>query len=82
MRDYPHNQLVADNGISSSVEARIPLTSDSRSLQLIPFFDIGTAWNNQGSDPDPATIASVGLGLHGLIGSSLDLRLDYGIPID
>ncbi|HEY9653423.1 MAG TPA: ShlB/FhaC/HecB family hemolysin secretion/activation protein [Coleofasciculaceae cyanobacterium] len=81
VRGYRQNQLVADNGILGSVEVRIPLTSDPRTLQLIPFFDIGTAWNNQDSDPNPATIASLGLGLRWLIGSDLDLRLDYGIPL-
>lgn len=81
VRGYQQNQFVADNGILGSVEVRIPLTSDARRLQLIPFFDIGTAWNNEGLDPDPATIASLGLGLRWLIGSSLDLRLDYGIPL-
>ncbi len=81
VRGYAQNQWVADNGILGSVEVRIPLTSNSSSLQLIPFFDIGTAWNNKGSDPNPATVASLGLGLRWLIGSSLDLQLDYGIPL-
>ncbi len=81
VRGYRQNQLVADNGILGSVEVRFPLTSDPRTLQLSPFFEIGTVWNNQEIAPDPATIASLGLGLRWLIGSNLRLRLDYGIPL-
>lgn len=81
VRGYRQNQLVADNGILGSVEVRIPLTSNPNPLQLAPFFEIGTAWNNQDPDPDPGTIASLGLGLRWQISSSLDLRLDYGIPL-
>jgi hemolysin activation/secretion protein len=81
VRGYRQNQLVADNGILGSVEVRVPLTSDPRILQLAPFFEIGTAWNNREIDPDPATIASLGLGLRWLITPDLSLRLDYGIPL-
>jgi hemolysin activation/secretion protein len=81
VRGYRQNQLVSDNGILGSVEVRVPLTSDPRVLQLAPFFEIGTAWNNREIDPDPATIASLGLGLRWLITRDLSLRLDYGIPL-
>jgi hemolysin activation/secretion protein len=81
VRGYRQNQLVSDNGILGSVEVRVPLTSDPRVLQLAPFFEIGTAWNNRDIDPNPATIASLGLGLRWLITSDLSLRLDYGIPL-
>ena len=81
VRGYPQNQLVADNGIVGSVELRIPLTADSNTLQLAPFFDIGTAWNSRTSDPTPQTLAGVGLGLRWLISRSLAFRLDYGVPL-
>lgn len=81
VRGYEQNQLVADNGILGSIEVRFPLTSDPSTLQLAPFFDIGTVWNNQQIDPDPTTIASLGLGLRWLIKPNLSLRLDYGIPL-
>jgi hemolysin activation/secretion protein len=81
VRGYRQNQLVADNGILGSVEVRVPLTSDHRILQVAPFFEIGTAWNDREIDPDPATIASLGLGLRWLINPDLFLRLDYGIPL-
>jgi len=81
VRGYRQNQLVADNGILGSVEVRIPLASDPSTLQLAPSFEIGTVWNNQDIDPDPATIASLGLGLRWQIAPDLSLRLDYGLPL-
>ncbi|MEQ9622317.1 ShlB/FhaC/HecB family hemolysin secretion/activation protein [Coleofasciculus chthonoplastes] len=81
IRGYRQNQQVTDNGIWGSLEVRIPLTSNPNQLQLVPFFDIGTAWNNQDDHPNPNTIASLGLGLNWRINSDLDLRLDYGIPL-
>lgn len=81
VRGYQQNQLIADNGILGSVEVRLPLTSDPRLLQLAPFFEVGTVWNNRGIDPDPTTLASLGLGLRWLIKPDLSLRLDYGIPL-
>lgn len=81
VRGYQQNQLVADNGILGSIEVRVPVTSDPGILQLAPFFEIGTVWNNREINPDPTTIASLGLGLRWLIKPDLSLRLDYGIPL-
>jgi hemolysin activation/secretion protein len=81
VRGYRQNQLVADNGILGSVEVRIPLASDPSTLQLVPSFEIGTVWNDQDINPDPATIASLGLGLRWQRAPDLSLRLDYGIPL-
>lgn len=81
VRGYSQNEIVADNAIAGSIEVRIPLTANPNVLQIAPFFDIGTAWNNQTTDPDPATIAGVGLGLRWLVTPDLSLRLDYGIPL-
>ncbi|NEP00173.1 MAG: ShlB/FhaC/HecB family hemolysin secretion/activation protein [Symploca sp. SIO2E9] len=81
VRGYRENQLVTDNGILGSLELRIPLTSNPGRLQLTPFFEIGNVWNNDDPDPNPDTIASLGLGLRWQINSDLNLRLDYGIPL-
>ncbi|NER27145.1 MAG: ShlB/FhaC/HecB family hemolysin secretion/activation protein [Symploca sp. SIO1C4] len=81
VRGYRENQLVTDNGILGSLEFRIPLTSNPSRLQLTPFFEIGSVWNNDDPDPSPDTIASLGLGLRWQINSNLNLRLDYGIPL-
>ncbi len=81
LRGYRQNQLVTDNGVLGSVEARFSLLPNSNHLQLIPFVDAGTGWNNRTPDPNPSTLASVGLGLRWLITPDLSVRLDYGIPL-
>lgn len=81
VRGYRENQLVGDNGILGAIELRIPVTSNPNKLQLIPFFEVGTVWNNQQVDPDPGTIASVGLGLRSEVFSGLNVSVDYGIPL-
>lgn len=81
VRGYRQNQLVADNGVVGGVEVRIPLTSNVETLQLLPFFDIGTVWNNRDRNPDPQTLASLGLGLQWQPISGLLLRADYGLPL-
>lgn len=81
VRGYAQNELVTDNGLTGSVELRIPLLSDVNRLQLIPFIDAGHAWNNRTPDPEIDTLVGVGLGLRWLITPDLDLRIDYGIPL-
>ncbi|MEO0932932.1 MAG: ShlB/FhaC/HecB family hemolysin secretion/activation protein [Cyanobacteria bacterium J06641_2] len=52
VRGYRQNQLLADNGVFASAEVQIPVlrtgnqSAPTGILQIIPFFDIGTAWNN------------------------------------
>ena len=61
VRGYRENQLVRDNGVVMNVELDFPVLADGAkqlSINLIPFFDHGRAWNkNEG----PAVISSVGL---------------------
>ncbi len=81
VRGYRENQLVSDNGILGSLELRFPLTYNPQILQIAPFFAVGSGWNNQRANPDPQTIASIGLGVRWQISTTLSLRLDYGIPL-
>jgi hemolysin activation/secretion protein len=81
VRGYTQNQLVGDNGILGSIELRLPLMRNPQRLQLTPFIEVGTVWNNRTPNPDPSTIAGVGVGLQWLIGSDLLARVDYGIPL-
>ncbi|MEO1183360.1 MAG: ShlB/FhaC/HecB family hemolysin secretion/activation protein [Cyanobacteria bacterium J06636_27] len=81
VRGYRQNKVVTDSGIVGGIEARIPLLSQVETLQLIPFFDIGTGWNNRSDNPDPQTLASLGLGLQWQPLRGLGLRFDYGIPL-
>lgn len=81
VRGYRQNQLVSDNGVLGAVELRLPLSTNPRTLQIIPFFEIGTGWNNRGENPDPSMLVSLGFGLEWQIFRGLDVRLDYGIPL-
>jgi hemolysin activation/secretion protein len=57
------------------------LTQNPSQLQLTPFLEAGTGWNNLLLDPDPSTLVGIGLGLRWAITPALNLRLDYGVPL-
>ena len=66
VRGYRENQLVRDQGILSSLEARIPLVQNvwwADYLQVAPFVDYGRGWNEDLETPPVKSISSVGLGL-------------------
>src|SRR5712691_173921 len=66
VRGYRENQVVRDNALLASVEARIPLVRNTwwaDVVQLAPFVDYGYAWNTRLVTPAPRNLASVGLGL-------------------
>jgi hemolysin activation/secretion protein len=83
---YRQNQVLTDNGIFAGVEVRLPVIRSSEPdgsiLQIIPFVNAGTGWNNGGvQNPDPRTLVSVGLGLQFQQGDIFSARLDWGIPL-
>jgi hemolysin activation/secretion protein len=66
VRGYRENQIVRDQGVVASLEARLPLRPfDGRAglFQLAPFVDFGFAKNRRNPTPDPETLTSVGIGL-------------------
>ncbi|MEM9213156.1 MAG: ShlB/FhaC/HecB family hemolysin secretion/activation protein [Cyanobacteria bacterium P01_F01_bin.150] len=84
VRGYRQDELLTDNGILFSGEVRIPVLRVrdwDGLLQVTPFFDVGKGWNLDATDPDPSTLASVGLGLRWTMGDSLTARFDWGIPL-
>lgn len=84
VRGYRQNQRVGDNGIFGSAEVRIPIVRDPDGfglIQVAPFFDVGTIWNNDVAIADPSTLVSTGLGLRWQVGSRFLARLDWGIPL-
>ncbi len=84
VRGYRENQLVADNGVVTSIEYRIPLFAGSPQLgrlQLAAFADYGQSWNRQGDDPQPAEIYSAGLGLRWHIGHYTRFELYRAEPL-
>jgi hemolysin activation/secretion protein len=87
VRGYRQDAILGDSGVLGSAEVRIPILrgqvfNDSAVLQIAPFVDVGTAWNRSGfENPDPRTLAGIGLGLRLQIGSRLSARFDWGVPL-
>lgn len=66
VRGYRENQLVRDNAIIGSLEARQPLFRDKSwadYLEIAPFVDWGRGWNTDEPTPSPEFIWSAGVGL-------------------
>ncbi len=84
VRGYPQNYRLTDNGIIATIEGRIPVFRQPRQeilLQLTPFVDFGSGWNDSIPETQPNTLASVGLGLSFQYRDVFDIRFDYGIPL-
>jgi hemolysin activation/secretion protein len=81
VRGYAQNQLVTDNAVVGSVELRVPLSSIPNELQLVPFVDFGTGWNNQTENPNPNVLVGTGLGLRWQPVPEANFSLTYGIPL-
>lgn len=86
VRGYREDTFVTDNAALVSAELRIRAwTGEEKEIQVIPFIELGTGWNNGISDelnPDfTGTLASVGLGLRYHSGDRFNARLDWGLPL-
>lgn len=84
VRGYPQDLLLADNGFSFSAEVRqniLKIPAWQTTLQLTPFLDFGTVWNNSDVELRKNTLYSVGVGLRLLIGNNFTAQLDWGIPL-
>jgi hemolysin activation/secretion protein len=86
VRGYAQNARSGDNGFRLSAEGRFPVLRDQARnpvLQLAPFLDLGTVWNN-GSNPNGSVnqgfLAGAGLGILWQPNRHLDLRIDYALP--
>ncbi len=86
VRGYAQNARSGDNGFRLSAEGRFPVLHDQARnpvLQLAPFLDLGTVWNN-GSNPNGSVsqgfLAGAGLGILWQPNRHLDLRIDYALP--
>jgi hemolysin activation/secretion protein len=66
VRGYRENQLVRDQGVTGSVELRVPVLFNRKGaavVQLAPFVDGGGGWNNDAPTPNPRSILSAGIGV-------------------
>jgi hemolysin activation/secretion protein len=85
IRGYRQDYLLTDNGTFVSAEVQVPilrLPKIDSTLQVVPFVDFGVGWNSSDREnPNPNTLASVGLGLRWSQGDRFTVRLDWGVPL-
>ncbi len=85
VRGYRQDVRLADNGLLASAEIQLPVLGESTQqglLSVIPFFDVGTVWNNGNRTiRNPTTLASLGLGLQWQQSDRFRVRVDYGLPL-
>lgn len=84
VRGYRQDFLLTDSGVQASAEIRVPILrvpEIAGVLQLVPFFDLGTAWNADDVSPEPGTLFGAGAGLLWQQGDNLSARLDFGVPL-
>jgi hemolysin activation/secretion protein len=83
VRGYRQDALIADNGVFASTEVRLPIArfaADSI-LQIAPFIDFGTVWNNSAEKIPQKTLFSTGLGLRYQFSDRLTTKVEWGIPL-
>jgi hemolysin activation/secretion protein len=85
LRGYRQDVLLGDNGLNLSAELRMPILRIPEwegLLQIVPFIDAAAVWTSSGgANSSSNTLLGTGLGLRWRVGNSLDIRLDYGIPL-
>ncbi|NEO96477.1 MAG: ShlB/FhaC/HecB family hemolysin secretion/activation protein, partial [Moorea sp. SIO3G5] len=85
VRGYRQDLILSDNGAFISAELRLPIIQNADSgtlVQLTPFLDFGTGWNESDDDAiDDNTIASIGLGLRWQQGDLLEANLGWGLQL-
>jgi hemolysin activation/secretion protein len=83
VRGYRQDTFISDNGFLLSTELRIPAwKATKQELQVIPFIDFGTSWNNSSDTFSPdGSLTSVGLALQ-YRSDRFNARLDWGIPLN
>ena len=85
VRGYPQDALLADNGFFASAELRTNIAKIpdwDTTIQLSPFVDFGTVWNNDNFPLQADSLASVGVGLRVFVNDRFTARLDWGIPLN
>jgi hemolysin activation/secretion protein len=83
VRGYRQDALIADNGIFTSTEVRLPIArfAPDSILQVAPFIDFGTVWNNSAEKIPQKTLFSTGLGLRYQFSDRLTAKVEWGIPL-
>jgi len=89
VRGFRENQLVRDNGLTASLEWRVPIFVNEAgysrwNLTAIPFIDYGRSWDEDSnlSTSKAAELSSVGLGIRWQPREYINASLYYGERID
>ncbi len=80
VKGYRQNLRLTDNGVFTNVEFRYPvlqMPEQSLVLQVVPFVNIGSSWNNGRPEFNPNTLASTGLGFLFRVNDNINARLDF-----
>lgn len=80
VRGYREFTFVRDNGAVATVELRVPIVTlqGVDRLHVVPFVDVGRAWNTTIPTGDRDTLASVGAGLVGSISDGIRFEAYWG----
>ena len=86
LRGYRTNALAGDNGVYATAELQanvLKIDKLNSVLQLTPFVDFGTAWNDSDNDfeLEESTLIAAGLGIRLLVNENFRARVDWGIPL-
>ncbi len=87
VRGYRQNIRAGDNGLQFSLEDRLTVKRNIAGIPTIilaPFFDLGWVWNSNNPKnplPDQTFLAGTGLGILWNPIPTLNIRLDYGLPL-
>lgn len=86
LRGFRQNARAGDSGVRFSLEDRITLVRNeagASTLQVAPFLDLGTVWNDSGNTdlPDQTFLIGIGAGVLWEMLPNLNLRLDFALPL-
>jgi hemolysin activation/secretion protein len=82
VRGYETNATVGDNCAAFSAEIRYTVYRDNANeLQIYPFLDFGTVWNNREAVLTSGTLAGTGVGARYSLGDILQIQVNYGFGL-
>lgn len=84
VRGYRQDALLTDSGFLATAEFRLPIARFepiNATLQIAPFIDFGTGWNNDNQKTEVSTLIGTGFGLLLQTPERFSARVDWGIPL-
>ncbi len=91
VRGYREYLSATDNAALGTLELRVPIgrlplplpgsNASTGTIQLAPFYDVGTGWNTRQTTPADTNLSSVGVGLRWLVGFGSTAEIYYGYAL-